>query len=118
MTRNPRAILNELVEGMATVTGTYPGYMKEFNAFSGEALKEGAVDAKTKELIAIGVSVYSRCEYCIIYHVYNALKVGATREEIMEAALVAGAFGGGPAVAYTTTLVKQCIDELSKDFEK
>jgi len=118
MTRNPREILKELVEGAGVVAGLQPEYMQSFNAFAGAALKGGAVDEKTKELISVAIGVFSRCEYCIVQHVYNALKVGATKEEILEAGLVSGAFAGGPAVAYSVTLLKQCIDEFSKDFGK
>lgn len=117
MTRNPREILNELMSGIGQVSETNPLAVKTFLDYSGTVLSEGAVDVKTKELISIGVSVYSRCEYCIVMHVHNALKAGAKPEEIMEAGLVSGAFAGGPAFAYTTTLLKQCIDEFSKDFE-
>lgn len=116
MTRNPREILSELMSGMGAAGKTNPEIMSAFMNFAGVAAKGGAIDEKVKELISVGVSVYSRCEYCIVLHVYNALKIGATPQEIMEAALVTGAFGGGPAIAYTTTLVQQCIDEFSKDF--
>lgn len=117
MTRNPREILNELTNGMSEVGEIKPQVMKNFSGFVDTVLSDGTVDIKTKELISVAISVYSRCEYCIVFHVYNALKVGARAEEIIEAGLIAGAFGGGPAVAYTTTLLKQCIDEFAKDFK-
>ena len=69
--------------------------------------KDGAIDLKKKELVAIGISVYSRCEYCIVGHAYNALKAGLTKEEIMEAAMVAIAFDGGPSLGYTYNLIKR-----------
>ncbi|TPB51090.1 carboxymuconolactone decarboxylase family protein, partial [Burkholderia pseudomallei] len=53
---------------------------------------------------------------CIVCHTYAALELGATREEIMEAAMVAVGFGGGPSMAYSATLLKDCIDEFEKDF--
>jgi AhpD family alkylhydroperoxidase len=118
MTKNPREILKELTESLGTVGGIHPEYMKTFNAFSTAVFKSGAIDVKTKELISVAIGVYSRCEYCIVYHVYNAFKVGATKEEILEAGLVSGAFAGGAGVAYSVTLLKQCIDEFSKDFNK
>ena len=117
MTRNPREILNELMTGMGEVGKTNPQAMKAFNDLVGATLGEGSVDVKTKELISVAVSVYSRCEYCIVAHVYNALKVGATPEEIIEAGMVSVAFGGGPAIAYTATLLKQSVDEFAKDFQ-
>jgi len=75
------------------------------------------LDVKIKELISVAIGVFSRCEYCIAFHVYKALEEGATRDEIMEAAMVAVAFGGGPTMAYSTTLVRDSIDEFEKDFQ-
>lgn len=65
------------------------------SVFAGEAL-----DAKTKELISVGISIVIRCEGCIVAHVHDALKAGATREEIAETIGVAILMGGGPSVAY------------------
>jgi len=45
------------------------------------------------------------------------MEAGAVREEILEAAMVAVAFGGGPSIAYTVTLLKECIDEFENDFK-
>ena len=118
MTRNPREILNELNNGMGEIAKKNPEQFNTFMNFAGAVLKEGAIDAKTKELISVAVGTYSRCEYCIVAHVYNALNLGATEDEIMEAAMISGAFAGGPAVANTASPVKQSIDEFAKDFQK
>ena len=47
----------------------------------------------------------------------KAYEAGATREEILEAAMVAVAFGGGPSMAYTVTTLKDAVDEFEHDFE-
>jgi len=83
----------------------------------GATFADGAVTIKTKELISVGIAAYNRCEYCIVYHVYKALEAGATREEILEAAMVAVGFGGGPSMAYSVTLLKESIDEFENDFK-
>ncbi|MGK0467652.1 carboxymuconolactone decarboxylase family protein [Clostridium sp.] len=62
----------------------------------GTTYKPGALDTKTEELISAGIGAYNRCEYCIVSHVYKAFEAGATSEQIMEAAMVSVAFGGGP----------------------
>ena len=117
MARDVRAILEELNNGMEAVGAMKPEHMEAFGGFAGVALGEGALDVKTKELIAIAISVYSRCEYCIVSHVYAAFEAGCTKEELLEAAFVAVAFSGGPGAAYTATVLMQSIEEFAKDFE-
>lgn len=117
MNRNPREILNSFNSGMGELAKTNGASVQAFMGFAGAVGGPGVIDVKTKELISVGIAAYNRCEYCIVYHVYNSLKVGATREEIMEAALVAVGFGGGPSMAYTATLLKDSIDEFEKDFK-
>jgi AhpD family alkylhydroperoxidase len=60
-----------------------------FKNLAFQALKEGALPAKEKALIALAASVAIRCEYCIQRHKEAALKAGACREEMLEAAAVA-----------------------------
>ena len=67
--------------------------------------------------MSVAIGCYNRCEYCIVYHSYKALEAGASKEEILEAAMVSVAFGGGPSMAYTVTLLQECIDEFEKDFK-
>ena len=57
---------------------------------------------KTKELIALGISVAIRCDDCIAFHAKAALKQGANREEVMEALGMAVYMGAGPSVMYAT----------------
>ncbi|MBD8047913.1 MAG: carboxymuconolactone decarboxylase family protein [Clostridium argentinense] len=118
MSKNPREMLNEFTSGVQAVSKTNGKEMKAFMNFLGETSKEGSIDVKTKELISIGIAVFSRCEYCIVCHAYNALKAGATPEEIMEAAMVASGFGGGPTIAYSVTLLKDSLEEFKDDFKK
>jgi AhpD family alkylhydroperoxidase len=79
-----------------------PEVMKAFAALSAAASSPGALDEKTKELIALAIAVVERCDECIAIHVEEALKAGATRQEISEALGVAVLMGGGPAVMYAT----------------
>lgn len=64
------------------------------------ATADGALNAKTKELIALGIAVATHCEPCIAYHVHDALKAGASRAEVVEALGVSVMMGGGPAAMY------------------
>lgn len=118
MAKNPREILNSFMEGLKEVGKTNEEQVNAFMNLLGASYKPGAIDTKTKELMSVAIAAYNRCEYCIVFHVYKALEAGATREEIMEAAMVAVAFGGGPSMAYTVTLLKDSIDEFAPDFNK
>ena len=77
-----------------------PDTMKAFGNLAGAATKDGALDKKTKELMAISISICIRCEGCIAYHVNNAIKAGASREEVVETISVAVEMGGGPSTVY------------------
>lgn len=61
------------------------------------AYSDGALPKKTKELIAVGISVTINCESCMQWHIGQAVESGATREEVMEALEVGMEMGGGPA---------------------
>jgi len=117
MEKNPREILNDFMRGVQGLEQTNGEQVNAFMNFLGSACKPGSIDTKTKELISVAIGAYNRCQYCIVFHVYKALEAGATREEIMEAAMVAVTFGGGPSLAYTSTLLKDSIDEFENDFK-
>lgn len=76
------------------------GPMAGFGQLHKQAMAEGALSAKFKELITLAISITSRCEGCIAVHVRGALRAGATRQEILEAIGVAVYMGGGPAMVY------------------
>ncbi len=85
-----------------------PGYAKALMEFVKQAEKPGALSTKIKELISIALGITAHCPYCIAFHTKNAINEGATRQEIMESALVAGLMGGGPAVAYIRYVIDAC----------
>lgn len=89
--------LKQQIDGL---TRDLPGAMGAFSGLHGKALAAGALEAKTKELLALAISVAARCDGCIAYHVHDALRAGAKRAEILEAVGVAVLMGGGPAVVY------------------
>jgi AhpD family alkylhydroperoxidase len=118
MAKNVREMLNDFMGGLEIVGQTNGEHVGAFMNLLGTTYKPGALDTKTKELISVGIGAYNRCEYCIVFHVYKALEAGATPEEIMEAAMVSVAFGGGPSMAYSVTLLKDSIEEFKNDFNK
>jgi AhpD family alkylhydroperoxidase len=76
------------------------GTMSGFTQLRVAAAAEGALSSKTKQLIALAIAVTVRCDGCIAYHVHDAVRAGASREEIMEAVGMAILMGGGPAMVY------------------
>ena len=115
---NPREILKDSQQGFAEFSKSNGEQMKVFSNLMQTLFKEGALDVKTKELIGVAIGVYNRCKYCITGHSYKALKAGASPEEIMEAAMVAVAFGGGPSMAYSVTLLRKSLEEFKLDFNR
>nr|WP_246831101.1 carboxymuconolactone decarboxylase family protein [Nautilia sp. PV-1] len=91
-----------------------PEETKTFFSFMQSVEKDGAVSAKNKELINVALAVAAQCEWCIAFHTKNALKLGASKEEIVEAAMQAVLMHGGPALMYMTPLFK-AIEEFSNE---
>ncbi len=77
-----------------------PEQIGAFHSFMESVEKEGGMDRKSKELVNIGLSVAAQCEWCIALHVKGALEKGATKNEIIEAAMQAVLMHGGPALMY------------------
>lgn len=79
-----------------------PEIHKAFDAFSQTVFADGALSAKTKQLIAVAVAHVTQCPYCIRGHTKAALRHGARREELMEAIWVAAEMRAGGAFAHST----------------
>lgn len=94
--------IKEISGHMRTLRGGTPDVMKAFSGMAQAALAPKALDAKTKELVALGIAVAIRCDDCIGFHVKAALRQGATREEVMETLGMAIYMGAGPAVMYAS----------------
>lgn len=74
--------------------------MQGFSAMAQAASRTGALDKKTKELIALAVGVIAHCDGCIGFHAEALVKLGASRQEIEETLGMAVYMGGGPALMY------------------
>ncbi|MBE3584462.1 MAG: carboxymuconolactone decarboxylase family protein [Limnochordaceae bacterium] len=74
--------------------------MKGFMELHEAAIQPGALSTAVKELIALGIAIAVHCEGCIACHVHDALKAGATPEQIEETIGVAVLMAGGPGVVY------------------
>ena len=91
---------NELNEWMENLGVAIPNTMQSFGKLHETSLSKGALDSKTKELIALGIAITVRCDGCISFHVHDAMQAGARKNEIAETVAVAILMGGGPSVVY------------------
>jgi len=76
---------------------------------------ESALDTKYKELIAIALSISRCCVPCLAIHTKNAVRAGATREEVIDAAKIGVEFGGGPSFVVVRNNLLEFLDELEKN---
>ena len=90
-----------------------PETEKAFQEFSRQVFADGALPAKTKQLIAVAVAHVTQCPYCIKGHTKAALRHGATRLELMEAIWVAAEMRAGGAYAHTAISLT-AMDEAEK----
>lgn len=89
-----------------------PEPMKAFSSLAKAALEPKALDAKTKELIALGIAVAIRCDGCVAFHAEAAVRQGATRDEVMETMGMAVYMGAGPSVMYAAQAI-EAYDQFS-----
>lgn len=108
-----RDLTQSISAGLSTLRTSTPEVMKSFSELGRAATADGALDAKTKELIALALSVASRCDPCIGFHAKALVKLGATRQEIDETLGVTTYMGGGPSVMYAANAVA-AFDEFAR----
>ena len=100
-----------LEEGMAVMKEQMPDVMNAFGTLMERVTQDGLLSAKTKRLMMIAVAVTQRCQQCIRAHVMAAVKLSASRAEILEATGVSILMAGGPAMANISTVVLEVLEE-------
>ena len=93
-------VLDELGPLHRALRRDIPEVYKGFQALHSAAFTPGALDVKTKELIAFAIAVVEHCDGCIASHAQAAARAGATEQEAAEAIGVAFLMNGGPATIY------------------
>lgn len=93
-------VLNELNPQHRALRKMIPDVYRGFGEMSKAALTPGALDTKTKELIALTIGVVAGCDGCIASHAQGAVRAGASKEEAAEAIGVSILMHGGPATIY------------------
>lgn len=101
------AATREMAEKKAALA---PENIEAWRNFSRTVFKDGALPGKIKELIAVAVAHTTQCPYCIRAHTRQAVRKGASKEEIMEAIWVAAEMRAGAAYAHANI----AMDEMEK----
>ncbi|KVN53135.1 carboxymuconolactone decarboxylase family protein [Burkholderia anthina] len=91
----------ELMNRMGEIAAISPDTLKGYQLIAGASQKNGRIDAKTRELISLAVAITARCDGCITVHTAEALKHGATKEEIADALSIAVSVNTGAALVYS-----------------
>ena len=93
--------LNSTMKSFGNLSKEIPDTFKGFDVMGKAAKISGALDEKTKEIMALGIAVATRCESCIGFHIKSLVGLGLTRDELCEALAMATFMGGGPSYAYS-----------------
>ncbi|NOD64597.1 MULTISPECIES: carboxymuconolactone decarboxylase family protein [unclassified Ruegeria] len=96
----------ETEANIGTFSKEVPETVRGFGIMGKAAKSDGVLNEKTKEFIALGIAVATRCDSCIGFHVKSLVRLGATREEMCEALAMATYMGGGPSYAYSAKALK------------
>ena len=107
------AMATELTGAIKEVRLGSPEVTKAFSAMAAAATRDGVLDTRTKELIALAIAVAIRCDGCVAFHAQAAVKHGATREEIMETMGMALYMGAGPSLMYAAQAV-EAFDQFAE----
>lgn len=108
-----RELTQAVSSELTRLRGSTPEVMKAFSDLGRAATADGVLDKKTKELIALAVSVAARCDPCIGFHTQALAKLGATRQELDETLGITTYMGGGPSLMYAASAVRAFDEALA-----
>jgi AhpD family alkylhydroperoxidase len=114
MSKDFPAIAKDLSASLKGLRGDIPDTAAGFSQLTKEAMKDGVLDKKTKELIAMALGVAARCDGCLAFHAEALVKLGATRAELVEALGVCIQMGGGPSLMYAADAYKAFLQFEAK----
>lgn len=113
MTKDYVNITKDISEYIAEIRKLQPDAMKGFSELAKNASKDGTLDKKTKELIALAIGVSTRCDGCIGFHAKALVDLGATKEEVGEMLAMCVYMGGGPSLMYVADALR-AYDQFKK----
>lgn len=106
MAKDYAALTRDISTYIGELRRAQPEPMQAFSALAKGATADGAVDKKTKEMIALAIGVAQRCDGCIGFHAKALTDLGATRNEIAEVMAMCVYMGGGPALMYAADALR------------
>jgi AhpD family alkylhydroperoxidase len=106
MSKVYKEITASVSRSLVQLRADIPETTRAFSALAQAATKPGALDAKTKELLAMALSVAARCDPCLGFHADALVKLGCTRAEFEEMLGMCVYMGGGPALMYAAEAVR------------
>lgn len=106
-------VTKDLSTQLSKMRQEMPEVMAGFSALAQAATKEGVLNKKTKELIAMALAVANHCPGCIGFHSQTLVKLQTSREELLETLGMAVYMGGGPSLMYAAEAL-QAFEEFSQ----
>lgn len=101
-----KQITQDLNQAIATFRAAEPDTMGGFSAMAKAAMAPGVLSGLDKELMALAIGVATHCDGCIGFHVKALVRLGVSREQVMETLAVAVYMGGGPSLMYAADAVR------------
>lgn len=108
-----KEITGNLSSSLAKLRKEIPEVMNAFSSLAQASVKDGVLDKKTKELIALALGIAGHCDGCIGFHTQTLVKLGVTREEFLEMLSMAIYMGGGPSLMYAAEAL-QAFEEFQE----
>lgn len=108
-----KLFLNNARKGFSEFNNVSPETFEGFSKMGKPVKRNGELTEKTKEFIALGIAISTRCESCIGLHMEHLIRLGATRKEIVEVLSVCSYMGGGPSIMFSAKAL-EAFDQLVK----
>lgn len=105
-------LLNDTTKRLDRLQQETPESFAGFAQMGAAAKSNGALDERTKEFVALGIAIATRCDSCIAFHAKSLVRLGATRAELSEMIAMAAYMGGGPSLAFGAKAL-EAFDEFS-----
>jgi AhpD family alkylhydroperoxidase len=114
MDKNYPELTRQISANLKKLRKDIPDTMQGFSALAQAATRDGALDRKTKELIALALGVAARCDGCIGFHAEALVRLRATRQEVEETLGMAVYMGGGPSLMYAADAI-DAFEQFDKE---
>lgn len=99
-------ITNDVSSALDTLRKEAPDTLRGFGMMAKGAMKAGVLSELDKELIALAIGVSTRCDACIGFHIKALIRLGVTRDQLVETLAICTYMGGGPALMYSADAMR------------